>query len=186
VHIALFAVNGGYTHTNLAIRCLRRCLAADGFPVTLIEHNLRDRTDVMLDALADAGADVYGFSCYIWNLPLMLTLAADLKAIRPDAVIWFGGPEVSYATERFAEVLTLLFSSVSVGQLPTSQDAVTVGNADMLRADGARFAYLLGVNEGEFPAAVTCGGAFNDSERQTLVQNDLPVEFDPESAFHCR
>ena len=81
--------------------------------------------------------------------------------------------------ERFAEVLTLLFSSVSVGQLPTSQDAVTVGNADMLRADGARFAYLLGVNEGEFPAAVTCGGAFNDSERQTLVQNDLPVEFDP-------
>ncbi len=105
MHIALFAVNGGYTHTNLAIRCLRRCLAADGFPVTLIEHNLRDRTDVMLDALADAGADVYGFSCYIWNLPLMLTLAADLKAIRPDAVIWFGGPEVSYATERFAEVL---------------------------------------------------------------------------------
>lgn len=105
MHIALFAVNGGYTHTNLAIRCLRRCLVADGFSVALIEHNLRDRTDVMLDALAAARADVYGFSCYIWNLPLMLTLAADLKAIRPDAVIWFGGPEVSYGTERFAEVL---------------------------------------------------------------------------------
>lgn len=100
--IALFAVNGGYTHTNLAIRCLRRGLAADGFAVELIEHNLRDRTDAMLDALVAAEADLYGFSCYIWNLPVMLELAADLKALRPDAVIWLGGPEVSYATERFA------------------------------------------------------------------------------------
>lgn len=101
--IALFAVNGGYTHTNLAIRCLRRALADDGFAVTLIEHNLRDRTDAMLDALVAAGADLYGFSCYIWNLPLMLELAADLKALRPFAVVWLGGPEVSYATHRFAD-----------------------------------------------------------------------------------
>lgn len=100
--IALFAVNGGYTHTNLAIRCLRRGLAAEGFAVELIEHNLRDRTDAMLDALVAAEADLYGFSCYIWNLPVMLTLAADLKALRPDTVIWLGGPEVSYGTERFA------------------------------------------------------------------------------------
>ena len=50
MNIALFAVNGGYTHTNLAIRCLRGRLETDGFSVTLIEHNLRDRTDVMLDA----------------------------------------------------------------------------------------------------------------------------------------
>lgn len=90
--IALFAVNGGYTHTNLAIRCLRRGLAAEGFAVELIEHNLRDRTDAMLDALVAAEADLYGFSCYIWNLPVMLTLAADLKALRPDTVIWAGRP----------------------------------------------------------------------------------------------
>lgn len=104
VKIALFAVNGGYTHTNLAIRCLRRGLAADGFAVELIEHNLRDRTDAMLDALVAADAELYGFSCYIWNLPVMLALAGDLKALRPDAVIWLGGPEVSYATERFAGI----------------------------------------------------------------------------------
>ncbi|MBQ2767459.1 MAG: DUF4080 domain-containing protein [Clostridia bacterium] len=103
--IALFAVNGGYTHTNLAIRCLRQTLASEGFSVSLIEHNLRDRTDSMLDALIAAQADVYGFSCYIWNLPVMLTLAADLRALRPDAIIWLGGPEVSYSTERFDEIL---------------------------------------------------------------------------------
>lgn len=99
--IALFAVNGGYTHTNLAVRCLRRELAEHGFSAVVLEHNLRDRTDAMLDSLVAADADLYGFSCYIWNLSVMLTLAADLKALRPESVICFGGPEVSYAQERF-------------------------------------------------------------------------------------
>lgn len=101
--IALFAVNGGYTHTNPAIRALGRELCEDGHAVLLIEHNLRDRTDTMLDALIAAEADLYGFSCYIWNIGVMLELAADLKALRPDALIWLGGPEVSYATDRFAD-----------------------------------------------------------------------------------
>ncbi len=102
--IVLFAVNGGYTHTNLAIRSLRQSLVPDGFTVELIEHNLRDRTDAMLDALVAAEADLYGFSCYIWNLSVMLTLAADLKALRPNVVLWFGGPEVSSSHERFADL----------------------------------------------------------------------------------
>ena len=41
MHIALFAVNGGYTHTNPAIRALGRELCEDGHAVLLIEHNLR-------------------------------------------------------------------------------------------------------------------------------------------------
>ena len=101
--IALFAVNGGYTHTNPAIRALGRELREEGHTVMLIEHNLRDRTDTMLDALLTAEADLYGFSCYIWNIGTMLELAADLKALRPSATIWLGGPEVSYAADRFAD-----------------------------------------------------------------------------------
>ena len=101
--IALFAVNGGYTHTNPAIRALGCELREEGHTVMLIEHNLRDRTDTMLDALLTAEADLYGFSCYIWNIGTMLELAADLKALRPSATIWLGGPEVSYAADRFAD-----------------------------------------------------------------------------------
>lgn len=156
MHIALFAVNGGYTHTNLAIRCLRRCLEAAGFPVTLIEHNLRDRTDVMLDALAAARADVYGFSCYIWNLPLMLTLAADLKAIRPAAVIWFGGPEVSYDTDRFADVLgthvDYLVSGEGEGAVSTLVRALADGTPPVERI-------LYGT-----PAPLMQGIAYSDEE----------------------
>ena len=49
--IVLFAINGSFSHTNLAIRCLRDPLEGAGFEVVLIEHTLRDRTAHILEHL---------------------------------------------------------------------------------------------------------------------------------------
>jgi radical SAM superfamily enzyme YgiQ (UPF0313 family) len=43
-------------------------------------------------ALADA--DIAGFSTYVWNVRLSLAIARELKAVRPDTLIVFGGPQV--------------------------------------------------------------------------------------------
>lgn len=102
MRVVLFALNGSYAHTCLALRCLRRPLEADGFEVALLERNLRDRRDEVLQALYAERADVYSFSCYIWNIEETLALAEDLSALLPMARILFGGPEVSFDTERFA------------------------------------------------------------------------------------
>lgn len=99
--IALFALNGSHAHSALSVRCLQRALADAGYPVKVLEGNLRERTRLQLQRLYAAGADVYGFSCYIWNVEEMLSLAASLKALRPDCRILLGGPEVSFDTERF-------------------------------------------------------------------------------------
>ncbi len=99
--IALFALNGSWSHTCLALRCLRASLERDGFSVSLLENNLRDRTAHVLERLYAEEAEVYGFSCYIWNLSETLLLAESLHRIRPQAHIVLGGPEVSFATERF-------------------------------------------------------------------------------------
>ncbi|MBO4979450.1 MAG: DUF4080 domain-containing protein [Clostridia bacterium] len=101
MRVVLFALNGSYAHTCLALRCLRRPLEADGFEVVLLERNLRDRRDEILQALYAARGDVYSFSCYIWNIEQTLSLAEDLAALLPSAKILFGGPEVSFDTERF-------------------------------------------------------------------------------------
>ena len=101
VKILLFALNGSYTHTSLAIRCLRAPLEREGFSVALLERNLRDRTSHILHDLVSADADVVSFSAYIWNIREMLDLARDLKSLRPNCKIVFGGPEVSYDCERF-------------------------------------------------------------------------------------
>ncbi len=99
--IVLFALGASYVHTNLAVRCLREPLLRLGYDVKIIEKNLRDRQDAILHELYAERADIYSFSVYIWNLTDMLRIAADLKTLLPDSIIVFGGPEVSFATERF-------------------------------------------------------------------------------------
>lgn len=99
--VALFALNGSFSHSNLAIRCLRSPLEREGHEVVLIEHSLRDRSAHILERLYSERADVYGFSCYIWNLSETLRLAESLKSLLPHSKVVLGGPEVSFATERF-------------------------------------------------------------------------------------
>ena len=99
--ITLFALNGSWAHSALAVRCLKTALATGGFDAEILEANLRDRTLPLLADLVAQNADLYGFSCYIWNIDQMLSLAESLKAIRPDCRILLGGPEVSFDTDRF-------------------------------------------------------------------------------------
>ncbi len=101
--ILLFALNSSYTHTNLAVRCIKKSLAAAGFFVKIEEFNLKDNPRRMLESLVRADADVYGFSAYIWNIRELLGLAADLKRLKPGACVVFGGPEVSYDTEEILD-----------------------------------------------------------------------------------
>lgn len=97
----LFALNGSYSHTNLAVRAIGSALQKNGFETVIIEKNLKDTHFHVLQVLYDARADVYGFSAYIWNISEMLRFAAELHALMPHAKIIFGGPEVSFAGESF-------------------------------------------------------------------------------------
>ena len=99
--VVLFGLNGSYSHTCLALRCLRAPLEKNGYDVVICEYNLRDMNSSILSRLVSEGADVYSFSCYIWNIASMLDIAADLKALLPKSKIVFGGPEVSFDHERF-------------------------------------------------------------------------------------
>ena len=81
---------------------------------------------------------------------------------------------------RFSELLSLVFSSVSLGTLPTSGDAVTVANADTYRPSTETRVFLLGAVEGEFPAAVHLGGVFPEEERRALEEMGIAVGKPPE------
>ncbi len=99
--VVLFGLNGSYSHTCLALRCLRAPLEGAGYDVRICEYNLRDMNATVLARLVNECAEVYSFSCYIWNIASMLDIAADLKALLPESKIVFGGPEVSFGCERF-------------------------------------------------------------------------------------
>ncbi|MDQ3908295.1 MAG: cobalamin-dependent protein, partial [Acidobacteriota bacterium] len=48
-----------------------------------------------------SGADVVGFSAYIWNIQISLEIARRLKQRRPDTLVVFGGPQVPDRAEEF-------------------------------------------------------------------------------------
>ena len=82
--IVLFGLNGSYSHTNLAVRCLRNALEKEGYSPKITEVNIKDRRDDVLQSLYLEKADVYGFSCYIWNINEMRSIASDLKSLLPN------------------------------------------------------------------------------------------------------
>ncbi len=101
--IVLFALNGSYSHTSLAVRAIGAHLMTQGEDVCIIEKSLKDTRLSVLEALVSADADVYGFSVYIWNVEEMMRYASRVKALLPKAKIVFGGPEVSFEDESFFE-----------------------------------------------------------------------------------
>ncbi|MBE6611829.1 MAG: DUF4080 domain-containing protein [Ruminococcaceae bacterium] len=94
--ICLFALNSSYSHTNPAVRCIKKSLRTAGFDAGILEFGLKDKRRRILSALVAADAEIYGFSAYIWNIGELYSLAADLKKLRPASRIVFGGPEVSF------------------------------------------------------------------------------------------
>ncbi len=98
---ALFvAVNAKYVHTNIAVRYLTRCCNAKGFDCSFAEFTINEQKDMILKRLYMADANIYGFSCYIWNIGLALEISRNLKRLKPQCVIVLGGPEVSFDAEK--------------------------------------------------------------------------------------
>ena len=53
------------------------------------------------ERLDETDADVYGFSCYVWNMGLVRRLLPALLARRPRAHIILGGPQVMNMADRY-------------------------------------------------------------------------------------
>ena len=70
--------------------------------VEIVEFTINDRYQDILAGILEREADLIGFSTYIWNTDIVQDLAADIRRVRKDRVVLFaGGPEASYAPERF-------------------------------------------------------------------------------------
>lgn len=102
MNIQLVALNAQYIHTNLAVRSIAAyCAVQNGPPVHWAEYTINQPMAHILESLVRKKADVYLFSCYIWNIEEVCALARELKKLRPAAQLWAGGPQVSWHCARF-------------------------------------------------------------------------------------
>ena len=100
----LCGINAKYIHSNLAIFSLKAYADRKKIPgaeIILKEYTINNYVEDILQDLYEEKADVVIFSCYIWNISFVRELAAELKKVSPAVKIWAGGPEVSYAANKF-------------------------------------------------------------------------------------
>lgn len=95
--VLLTAINAKYIHSNLAVYCLK-AYADRKYrgKVSLAEFTINNREEQILEKIYEKRPKVVAFSCYIWNIEMVLSVAENLKKVLPEVMIILGGPEVSY------------------------------------------------------------------------------------------
>ena len=119
----LAALNTKYIHSNPAIYSLRAYVSEEKRKaVELAEYTINNSVSEILADIYTRKPDVIGFSCYIWNITMILELVRELPKVLPDTPIWLGGPEVTYrGTELFAEYPGLTGIMVGEGEVTFSE-----------------------------------------------------------------
>lgn len=106
----LVAIDARYIQTNLAVRSLvgyanEHKNKQDTFSLTFGEFTINQPLHHIVDSLYHHQADVYLFSTYIWNIEAVKAIIPDLKAIRPEAKFFLGGPEATYDSDALLSTL---------------------------------------------------------------------------------
>lgn len=96
-----------------------------------------------------------------------------------DTMVSTVGDE-SVSANEYLKLLRLCLHTKRVSVIPTSADAVTVGDAQMLRASDVKHAFIIGASEGSFPLAVRDNGYFDFVKRKKLSEVGIEIDYDVE------
>ena len=77
--------------------------------------------------------------------------------------------------DEFIHILRNVFDLTEVGSIPPSIDEVTIGSAAMLRTSNPKYAFVIGLCEGEFPAAVNDSGLFSKTDRKRFEEIEFTL-----------
>lgn len=94
--VLLTALNAKYIHSSLAVAYLKSYCTDEIWKIDAKEYSINENIENIMADIYEQKPDILAFSCYIWNIELILKLCADFKKISPTTVIILGGPEVSY------------------------------------------------------------------------------------------
>jgi radical SAM superfamily enzyme YgiQ (UPF0313 family) len=101
--ILLAALNAKYIHTSLPLRSLKKYAFSYEKYIDTEEYTINNDEKAILEDIFEKNPDVVGFSCYIWNINIIMDIAENLKKVLPDVFIFLGGPEVSFDSEKILE-----------------------------------------------------------------------------------
>ncbi|MBQ8408881.1 MAG: PD-(D/E)XK nuclease family protein [Clostridia bacterium] len=83
--------------------------------------------------------------------------------------------DVNTTCEELSYAIEIMLRNTDIGSVPAVGDYVTVGNAATLRVENVRVAILLGLCEGEFPAAYSDTGIFTENDKALMEDYRLTL-----------
>ena len=148
---------------------------------------------ILLDAQDDIGGMCKAIYSYLSeskleeklvNISKKCALRGDLKGAQENARI-YGiiinsladiGTALAGEKANVDELITIIksvFDKTEINTIPTSIDEVTIGSANTLRTSSTKYAFVLGLCEGKFPASVKNEGLFSSSDKAILEENGI-------------
>ncbi len=103
--IVLTTLNAKYSHSSLALRYLEKYYKSHHnfkTKIKIMEFTINNSDNYILQELYKQKPNIIGFSCYIWNIEMILNIIKNLKKILPKTIFILGGLEVSF---NFKEIL---------------------------------------------------------------------------------
>lgn len=99
--LLLTTLNSKFTHSSLALRYIQSMVNHEKVELSRVEYTINNQLDYIVREIYSGGYDVVVFSVYIWNVEDTLLIAKNLKKVAPHLKIFFGGPEVSFESDKF-------------------------------------------------------------------------------------
>ena len=102
--VTLCAFGARYSHSNMALHCLKGAVPFDfRKSIRILELTQNDRLSYAIERISKGRPDAVGFSCYIWSIDMVLRAASSIKKILPGCFILLGGPEAGPAADELME-----------------------------------------------------------------------------------
>lgn len=83
--------------------------------------------------------------------------------------------DVKMSFDTYAKLLKTGISTKEIGQIPQTQDKVTVGDVNRSKTHKVKAIFIIGVNDGVFPSVPGSEGFFNDKDRETLKAEGIEL-----------
>ena len=93
-----------------------------------------------------------------------------------EIVMIFKEQEVTL--NKYKEILKLGFENVTTGKIPAVLDSVTVGDINRSKSHKVKVVFLIGLNDGIFPASAKDEGFLNDEDREILKNYGMELASD--------
>ena len=97
----------------------------------------------------------------------------ELMQVLDSIVLCVGDQPLN--AQQYLETFEACIRAVSVGNIPRTLDEVSAGSADRIRPSRPKVAFILGMNQGQFPAVSAEGGLLLKSDRLKLEQAGLEL-----------